>query len=123
MAEQELDRQVPQLPADRRAVRSTAEQQDRRRPVVRRDRRHHDVPRRHRLLVPVDLELERVIEARVAARCEAESVLWKLRLVAIETLMMGVLVAAAGIVLDQPAMLVLRAAILVAASCFATSSA
>lgn len=66
-----------------------------------------------------DLELERVIEARVAARCEAESVLWKFRLVAIETLMMGVLVAAAGIVLDQPAMLVLRAAILVAASCFA----
>lgn len=74
--------------------------------------------------LPLDLtaedELERAIEARVAARCEAESVVWKFRLVSIETVMMGVLVAAAGIALDQPTMLVARAAVIVAASCFAS---
>lgn len=74
--------------------------------------------------LPLDLttedELERVIEARVAARCEAESVVWKFRLVSIETVMMGALVAAAGIALDQPGMMVARAAVLVAASCFAS---
>ena len=67
-----------------------------------------------------DLELERVIEARVAVRCEAEAVRWKFRLVAIETLMMGTLVAAAGIALGQPSMLVARAALVVTVSCFAT---
>ncbi|WP_380871904.1 hypothetical protein ACFB49_28620 [Sphingomonas sp. DBB INV C78] len=73
--------------------------------------------------LPLELSvdgLEREIEARVAARCEAESVRWKFRLVAIETVMMGALVAAAGIALDQPGMMVARAAVLVAASCFAS---
>lgn len=74
--------------------------------------------------LPLDLssndELEREIERRVAARCEAESVQWKFRLVAIETLMMGALVAVAGVALDQPGMLVFRAAVIVAASCFAS---
>ncbi len=74
--------------------------------------------------LPLDLiaedELERVIEARVAARCEAESIAWKFRLVTIETVMMGALVAAAGIALNQPGMMVARAALLVAASCFAS---
>jgi hypothetical protein len=65
-------------------------------------------------------ELERIIEARVAARCEAESFVWKFRLVAIETVMMGALIAAAGIALDQPGAMVARAALLVAASCFAS---
>lgn len=68
----------------------------------------------------VDLELERMIEARVAARCETEAVRWKFRLVAIETVMLGALVAAAGIALGQPAMLVVRAGLIVAASCFFT---
>lgn len=72
------------------------------------------------LELTADLELERIIEARVAERCEAESIRWKFRLVTLETLMMGALVAAAGIALGQPGMMVARAAILVAASCFAT---
>lgn len=72
------------------------------------------------LELTADLELERIIEARVAERCEAESIRWKFRLVTLETLMMGALVAAAGIALGQPGMMVARAATLVAASCFAT---
>jgi len=67
-----------------------------------------------------DIELERMIDARVAERCEAESIRWRFRLVTLETLMMGGLVAAAGLALGQPGLMVARAAILVAASCFAT---
>ncbi len=73
--------------------------------------------------LPLELSadaLEREIEARVAARCEAESVRWKFRLVAIENVMMGELVAVAGMALGQPMMMVARAALLVAASCLAT---
>ncbi|WP_367119483.1 hypothetical protein [Sphingobium sp.] len=65
-------------------------------------------------------ELEAIIEARVAARCEAESFVWKFRLVAIETVLMGVLIAAAGMALDQPPAMVARAALIVAASCLAS---
>lgn len=65
-------------------------------------------------------ELERAIEARVAARAEAEAWRWRFRLLSIETVMMGGLVLAAGITLGQPTMLVLRASLLVAASCFAS---
>jgi hypothetical protein len=67
-----------------------------------------------------EAELERVIEARVAARCEAASFLWRFRLVSIETILMTVLVAAAGAALGQPAEMVIRAALLIGASCFAT---
>lgn len=65
-------------------------------------------------------ELEAIIEARVAARCEADSFIWKFRLVAIETVLMGALVFAAGMAIDQPLAMVARAAVLVAASCFAS---
>lgn len=65
-------------------------------------------------------ELERVIEARVTARAEAEAWRWRFRLLSIETVMMGGLVLAAGFTLGQPTMLVLRASLIVAASCFAS---
>ncbi len=65
-------------------------------------------------------ELERVIEARVTARAEAEAWRWRFRLLTIETIMMGGLVLAAGLMLGQPVTLVLRAALIVAASCFAS---
>lgn len=74
--------------------------------------------------LPLDLTaddaLERLIEARVAARCEAESFVWRFRLIVLETIMMGALVAVAGVMLGQPGMLVARAAVLVAGTCFAT---
>lgn len=61
-----------------------------------------------------------IVEQRLAERFEAESFQWRFRLVMIETLMMGLLVLVAGILLKQPTMMVLRASLLVAASCFAT---
>jgi hypothetical protein len=67
-----------------------------------------------------DEAIEAEIERRVAARCKAEAFLWRFRLIAAESAMMGALVAAAGIALDKPATLVLRAALLVASSCFAS---
>ena len=81
---------------------------------------HNPHPDQPPLSLVADEELERVIEARVAARCEAESFVWKFRLVALETVMMGALVAAAGIALEKPGAMVARAALLVAASCFAS---
>lgn len=65
-------------------------------------------------------ELERLIEARVTARAESEAWRWRFRLLSIETVMMGSLVLAAGFTLGQPTMLVLRASLIVAASCFAS---
>ncbi|OUC53591.1 MULTISPECIES: hypothetical protein [Sphingomonadaceae] len=64
--------------------------------------------------------IEVIVEQRLAERFEAESFQWRFRLVMIETLMMGLLVLVAGILLKQPTMMVLRASLLVAASCFAT---
>lgn len=64
--------------------------------------------------------IEVIVEQRLAERFEAESFRWRFRLIAIETLMMGLLVLVAGLMLKQPAMMVLCASVLVAASCFAT---
>ncbi|MDO7841733.1 hypothetical protein [Sphingomonas immobilis] len=64
------------------------------------------------------LDLE--IEARVTARLERDAWMWRFRLVAIETLMLAALVAAAGLTLGQPVMVVLRAALIVGATCFAS---
>lgn len=64
--------------------------------------------------------IEVIVEQRLAERFEAESFQWRFRLVMIETLMMGLLVLVAGLLLKQPTMMVLRASLLVAASCFAT---
>jgi hypothetical protein len=76
--------------------------------------------------LPLDLAqeaaIERLVDARVAARAESEAWRWRFRLVAIETLMMAGLVTAAGLMLGQPAWMVLEAALLVGASCFATGT-
>lgn len=65
-------------------------------------------------------ELERHIEARVAERCQQESVRWRFQLITVETVMMAALVAIAGLLLHQPPLFVARASLLVGASCFAT---
>jgi len=72
------------------------------------------------LLSDKDAELERMIEARVALRAEADAVRWRFRLIVLETIMMAVLIAAAGVALDQKPVLVFRAALLVGATCFAS---
>jgi hypothetical protein len=64
--------------------------------------------------------IEVIVEQRLAVRFEAESFQWRFRLVMIETVMMGLLVLVAGLVLKQPAMMVLRASLIIAASCLAT---
>ena len=64
--------------------------------------------------------IELIVEQRIAERLEAESFQWRFRLVMIETVMMGLLVLVAGLLLKQPTMMVLRASLLVAASCMAT---
>lgn len=64
--------------------------------------------------------IELIVEQRLAERFEAESFQWRFRLVMIETVMMGLLVLVAGLLLKQPTMMVLRASLLVAASCLAT---
>lgn len=65
-------------------------------------------------------QIDNLVEQRVAQRLRSEAVHWRLRLVAAETCMMGVLVFAAGSVLGHPAMLVLRASLMVSGSCLAT---
>lgn len=67
-----------------------------------------------------DAQMERIIEARVAIRAEREAIRWRFRLICMETVMMGALVAAAGTALDQPASRVLHAAIGVALACLAS---
>ena len=64
--------------------------------------------------------IELIVEQRLAERFEAEAFQWRFRLVMIETVMMGLLVLVAGLLLKQPTMMVLRASLLVAASCMAT---
>lgn len=64
--------------------------------------------------------IEVIVEQRLAERFEAESFLWRFRLVLIETVMMGLLVLVAGLFLKQPTMMVARASLIVAASCLAT---
>lgn len=68
----------------------------------------------------MDPAIEAMIEARVAKRAEAAAFQWRLRLVAIETCMMGSLVIAAGIALDQPVLRTVRTGLIVAAACFAS---
>jgi hypothetical protein len=70
--------------------------------------------------VMLDPRIEDLVEQRVAHRLRSEAVHWRLRLVVAETCMMGVLVFAAGSLLGHPAMLVLRASLMVAGSCLAT---
>jgi hypothetical protein len=67
-----------------------------------------------------DPRLEAIIEERAAAKAEAQAFQWRFRLVTIETMMLGFLVGAAGIALQKPPFLILRAAVMVAAGCFAS---
>lgn len=67
-----------------------------------------------------DDDLEAYVEARVAARAEADALRWRFRLVVIESVMIASLVLSAGVVLDQPIGLVLRGASVVGAGCFVT---
>ncbi|MBO9379499.1 hypothetical protein GG804_22255 [Sphingomonas histidinilytica] len=69
-----------------------------------------------------DAEIERIIEARVAIRAEAEAIHWRFRLVLIETTLMSGLVLAAGLALGQPTAIVLRGAVIVAVACFVTGA-
>lgn len=67
-----------------------------------------------------DSAFERIVEARVTARLERDAWRWRFRLLSIETVMMAGLVITAGLILHQPTLLVLRAGLLVGASCFAS---
>jgi hypothetical protein len=67
-----------------------------------------------------DTEIERIIEARVAIRCEAAALRWRFRLILIESVMIASLVLTAGIVLEQPTFLVVRGAAILGGSCFIT---
>lgn len=60
-----------------------------------------------------DPQIERIIEARVAMRAEAEAMRWRFRLILIESPVMATLVLAAGFALGQPSALVFRGAFLV----------
>ncbi|KKW90161.1 hypothetical protein [Sphingobium chungbukense] len=62
-----------------------------------------------------DAEMERIIEARVAIRAEAEAIRWRLRLIVIETAILTIMVLLAGWLLDQPLASVLRSGLLVCA--------
>ena len=73
-----------------------------------------------RLVETGDNDLERIVEARVAKRAEADALRWRFRLVVIETMMIASLVLVAGLVLEQPTGPVLRGAALVGAGCFLT---
>ena len=64
--------------------------------------------------------LEAEVERRVAARAQSYAFIWRFRLIMAETLMMGLLVAVAGLALHQAPLLVARAALLVSGSCLAT---
>jgi hypothetical protein len=64
--------------------------------------------------------LEQEIEARVAERAKAEAWHWRFRLITVETIMMAMLIVAAGLCLGKPVGEILRAAILVGAACFAS---
>lgn len=67
-----------------------------------------------------DPAIQAAIEERAAARAEAAAFRWRLRLVSIETVMMGSLVSVAGMALHQPLLPALRAGLIVAAGCFAS---
>lgn len=67
-----------------------------------------------------EAELERLIEQRVAARVQGEAIRWRLRLVTLQTLLLIGLVLAAGLAGGLAPSSVLRAALLVGASCFAS---
>lgn len=64
--------------------------------------------------------IEAMIEQRVAERAQSQAFQWRMRLMIIETFIMGGLVIAGGLVLGRPVLEVLRAGGIVAAACFAS---
>lgn len=70
-----------------------------------------------------DDEFERIIDARVAERAEAQAFHWRVRLIVIESVMLATLVVAAGIALDLSAMKILTAAAIAGGGCFLTGFA
>ncbi|AMK25830.1 hypothetical protein [Sphingobium sp. TKS] len=67
-----------------------------------------------------DAEIERIIEARVAIRAEAEAIRWRFRLMVIETILLTSLVIVTGLMLHQPPMLIARGAVLIGVTCLST---
>jgi hypothetical protein len=67
-----------------------------------------------------DSEIERIIEARVAIRAEAEALRWRFRLILIETTMLTTLVLLAGWLLDLSLYKMVRNALFVCAGCLAS---
>jgi hypothetical protein len=65
-------------------------------------------------------EINRIVEARVAERLQSDAFRWRLRLIMIESILLGALVAVAGAAVGQPGWIVLRAGLLIGGSCFAT---
>ncbi|WP_336508824.1 hypothetical protein [Sphingobium yanoikuyae] len=80
----------------------------------------HTKPAGPQLDLDLDPTIEALIEARAASLAQHQALFWRFRLVTIETLMMGALILSAGLALHQPAAMVLRAAIMVSAGCFAS---
>ena len=68
-------------------------------------------------MLPVDRAR---FEAAVAAEAERRAFYWRFRLVAIETVLMGGLVVIAGLLVDLPSQMVVRASITVVMACFAS---
>jgi len=66
-----------------------------------------------------EADLEQLIERRVALRLEVGAFRWRFRLIALDTVLLVSLVLAAGLAIGESAYTVVRAAILVGASCFA----
>jgi hypothetical protein len=60
------------------------------------------------------------IEELAAERAEQQSFQWRLRLMMIESVMMGSVVIAAGTALRQPAAMVLKSGLLIAGACLAS---
>lgn len=69
---------------------------------------------------PTQQQVEQMVEARAAQLAEGQALYWRIRLVAIETVLLGLLVLITGLLVGQPVMTVMRAAILVAAACLAS---
>ncbi|MCP3731334.1 hypothetical protein M9978_12940 [Sphingomonas sp. MG17] len=76
--------------------------------------------------LPLSLEreadLEALIETRVAQRCEADALRWRLQIVTIETLVIACLVAALAFAAGQSGATALRASILAGGACFAAGT-
>jgi hypothetical protein len=67
-----------------------------------------------------DSEIERIIEARVAIRAQAQAIHWRLRLILVESGMLAMTILVAGGLMGQPLGRILGSALLVAAGCLSS---